>query len=80
MYWAVRQSFSTEVYFCICVCACALFCVFHLSVVGAGASQIIALFVCAYVRPPVLMVPISLTSVMAAYRVAGGQRGISPIY
>lgn len=53
---------------------------FYLSVVGTGASQIIALFVCAYVRPPVLMVPISLTSVMAAYRVAGGQRGISPIY
>lgn len=30
--------------------------------------------------PPILMTPVSMASLMAAYRVAGRQRGISLIY
>lgn len=49
-----------------------------------GEKKLLCVSVCesasVSVPPPILMTPISMASLMAAYRVAGRQRGISLIY
>lgn len=80
MYWADRKSFSTVVLLCLCVCACAhTVCALFLWSYKYECD-FICVSVCVRAGPPVLMMSISMASLMAAYRVTGRQRRISPIY